>query len=203
MSRYIGPRHKLCRRLGVKICDAAKCPLMRRNYPPGMHGPMGHGRLTAYGEQFREKQRTRHTYGCSERQFSNYYRKAVGQSGDSGINLATMLEMRLDNVVYRLHWAKTRPQARQMVSHGFITVNGKRMDIPSYETKTKDAIAVKQNKLGKKIFFELAARREKQGIPDWLNVQRDALQAKVIGQPAPESLKGLFNAQAVIELYSR
>lgn len=176
---------------------------MRRNYPPGVHGPMGRGRLTAYGEQFREKQRTRHTYGISERQFSNYYRRAVRQAGDSGINLATMLEMRLDNVIYRLHWAKSRPQARQLVSHGFITVNGKRMDIPSYETKSKDDIAVKSNKTKKKIFSELATRREKQGIPDWLNAQRDALQAKVIGQPTPGSLKGLFNAQAVIELYSR
>ena len=204
MSRYLGPKHKLCRRLGVKVCDAAKCPLMRRNYPPGMHGPNARVRLTPYGQQFREKQRARRTYGLTERQFSNYYHAAVSEKGDSGVHLARMLEMRLDNVVYRLHWALTRPQARQLVGHGFVQVNGKRVDVPSYQVRLKDVIAIKENKRGKKFFSDKAGRpAEKQGIPEWLNVETDGFQAKVIGQPEPELLKGLFNAQAVVELYSR
>lgn len=203
MSRYLGPKHKLCRRLGVKVCDAIKCPLARRNYPPGMHGPTSRLRLTAYGQQFREKQRARRTYGLSERQFSNYYRSAVQEKGDSGIHLARMLEMRLDNVIYRLRWATTRPQARQMVSHGFIQVNGKRVDIPSYQVKTKDLITVKPSKREMALLADQSSRADKQRTPEWLHLASVGFEAKVISVPDPELLKGLFNGPAVVELYSR
>lgn len=203
MSRYLGPKHKLCRRLGVKVCESAKCPLMRRSYPPGVHGPTSKLRLTAYGQQFREKQRARRTYGVSERQFVNYYQQAIGQSGDTGIHLARMLETRLDNVIYRLRWAKTRPQARQMVSHGFIVVNGKRVNVPSYQVRVKDIIAIKPNKREKKLFQVDVERKERLSIPDWLDSDTVEMQAKVIAAPQTEALRGLFNAPAVVELYSR
>lgn len=203
MSRYIGPKHKLCRRLGMKVCDSAKCPSMRRSYPPGVHGPLSKQRLTPYGQQFREKQRARRIYGVNERQFNNYYQKAIQEPGDTGLHLARMLEMRLDNVVYRLRWALTRPQARQMVNHGFVMVNGKKVDIASYEVRVKDVVTVKPNKQKKKIFEDISKRLEKQTVPDWLNSETSSMQAKVLSAPDPELLKGLFNAQAVVELYSR
>lgn len=203
MSRYLGPKHKLCRRLGVKICDSPKCPLLRRNYPPGVHGPKGRPRLTAYGQQFREKQRARRTYGLSEGQFQTYYRHAVKQSGDTGVHLARMLEMRLDNVIYRLHWAQTRPQARQLVNHGFIEVNGKRVDVPSYRVKVKDVVSIRENKRAKKIFGDLSERSTKLGVPKWIDVASDSPKAKIASLPEAEVLRGLFHAQAVVELYSR
>lgn len=203
MSRYLGPKHKLCRRLGVKVCESAKCPLTRRNYPPGVHGPISKVRLTAYGQQFREKQRARRTYGVTERQFVNYYDRAIEKTGDTGIHLARLLEMRLDNVVYRLHWGQTRPQARQLVSHGYILVNGKRINVPSYQVRTKDVISVKPNKQAKKVFTPQSEGREKLAIPDWLEILAGDYQAKITSLPEPELLRGLFNTPAVVELYSR
>jgi len=168
-----------------------------------VHGPTSKPRLTAYGQQFREKQRARRTYGVSERQFINYYRTAIQGSGDTGVHLARMLEMRLDNVIYRLHWGQTRPQARQLVSHGYILVNGKSVNIPSYQVKAKDIVSIKPNKRSKKVFEGMRERNEKSGIPEWLNLELATQEAKVISQPEPELLRGLFNAPAVVELYSR
>ena len=177
--------------------------MMRRNYPPGMHGPKGRARLTAFGQQFREKQRARRSYGMTERQFQNYYRHAVAQTGDTGVHLARMLEMRLDNVVFRLHWATTRPQARQLVNHGFIEVNGNRVDIPSYSVKVKDVVTIRENKRAKKIFTDLRARSGKLGVPKWIDHSAEDLRAKIVSQPDADVVRGLFNAQAVVELYSR
>ena len=203
MSRYLGPKHKLCRRLGVRVCESAHCALQRRNYPPGVHGPISKQRLTAYGLQFREKQRARRAYGVSERQFANYYERAIRQTGDTGLHLARLLEMRLDNVVFRLRWAKTRPQARQLVVHGFIHLNGQRVRVPSCQVETRDLISVNPHKLTKAVFTPAAERQEKLTVPDWLEALPGAMQAKVISRPAPELLRGLFNAPAVVELYSR
>lgn len=203
MSRYLGPKHKLCRREGVKLCDSPKCPVVRRPYPPGVHGPKGQGRLTPYGVQFREKQKAKRTYGVNERQFHNYFLRSIRRTGDTGAFLARMLEMRLDNVVYRLGFAATRPQARQMVSHGFITVNGERVNIPSYQTHARDAISIAANKRDAKLLAGLDRKLAKRELPEWLALDAPTLTGTVVSEPAPDSLASLINAKAIVEHYSR
>lgn len=203
MSRYIGPKHKLCRREGVKLCDSPKCPVIRRPYPPGMHGPKGKLRLTPFGVQFREKQKVRRTYGVTERQFHNYFLKSIRRTGDTGAFLARQLEMRLDNVVYRLGFALTRPQARQMVGHGFITVNGERVDIPSYQTKPKDVIGFSATKLSSKLIEGLDRKLAKRDLPEWLALDANALSGKVVTEPEADLLATIINAKPIVEHYSR
>ena len=130
MARYLGPKHRLCRRVGERMCTSDKCPVVKRNYPPGLHGPKGRSKLTGYGLQLREKQKARWLYGILERQFRRYYQEAIRQRGANDIILLQLLETRLDNIVYRLGMAKTRAAARQLVNHGHILVNSKKGDIP-------------------------------------------------------------------------
>jgi len=201
--RYTGPKHKLCRREGVKLCDSPKCPITRRNYPPGIHGVKGKRRLTPYGKQLREKQKARSLYGIAERQFRNYYLKAIKLKGDTGQIMIDFLERRLDNVVYRSGLAKSRQHARQLVSHGFFHVNGKRMDIPSYQVKVKDVISIKQGKAEKKVFLDLDKTLQKHETPLWLHVDAKKMEIKVTSQPETESMSLVFNPQAIVEYYSR
>ncbi len=203
MSRYLGPKHKLCRREGVRLCDSPKCPVIRRPYPPGMHGPMGKGRLTPYGVQFREKQKVKRTYGVNERQFHNYFLRSIRRTGDTGAFLARMLEMRLDNVVYRLGFGATRPQARQMVSHGFILVNGERVNIASYSTLPKDVITIAPNKSQSKLLVGLDRKLAKRDLPEWLALDAATLTGKIVSEPAADLLATVINAKPIVEHYSR
>src|SRR3989339_636058 len=171
MSRYLGPKHKLCRREGVKLCDSPKCPVIKRNYPPGVHGPKGAPRLTPFGEQLREKQKARRLYSIQEKQFRNYFKKAIKLKGDTGNFIIGMLEKRLDNVIYRLGIAKTRAQARQLVSHGFITIN-------------------------EKVFLELDKQLKKSKSPSWIHFDMDKKIAKVTEEPNVADMKNIFNVQS-------
>src|SRR3989339_135595 len=193
MSRYLGPKHKLCRREGVKLCDSPKCPVIKRNYPPGVHGPKGAPRLTPFGEQLREKQKARRLYSIQEKQFRNYFKKAIKLKGDTGNFIIGMLEKRLDNVIYRLGIAKTRAQARQLVSHGFITINEKKVNIPSYEVKIKDIVGISKSKINKKVFLELDKQLKKSKSPSWIHFDMDKKIAKVTEEPNVADMKNIFN----------
>ncbi|KKQ57165.1 MAG: 30S ribosomal protein S4 [Parcubacteria group bacterium GW2011_GWA2_38_13] len=203
MSRYLGPKHKLCRREGVKLCDSPKCPVIKRNYPPGVHGPKGAPRLTPFGEQLREKQKARRLYSIQEKQFRNYFKKAIKLKGDTGNFIIGMLEKRLDNVIYRLGIAKTRAQARQLVSHGFITINEKKVNIPSYEVKIKDIVGISKSKINKKVFLELDKQLKKSKSPSWIHFDMDKKIAKVTEEPNVADMKNIFNVQSIVEFYSR
>ena len=208
MARNLDPKCKRCRREGEKLylkaekCFTPKCPMVKRNYPPGMHGPKLHGqRLTQYGTQLREKQKVKHIYGILEKQFSNYVKKAMRKEGDSGENLLYLLELRLDNIVYRLGLAKSRSIARQLVSHNHILVNGKAVNIPSAQLKVSDKISIKEK--SKKLFVDTAKNPKKNDLPSWLEFDQKALVGKVLSKPPFEEVKQSFNIPIVIEYYSR
>jgi len=153
MARDLRPKHKLCRKFGEKLCDSPKCPLMRRSYPPGMHGPnQKHTKLSGYGKQLREKQKVKRIYGILERQFSNYVAEASKKTGDTSKFLLHYLEARLDNVVYRSGFVSSRAAARQLVSHGHVVVNGKKLDIPSYRVRVGETITIKDKIRQSKLF---------------------------------------------------
>jgi small subunit ribosomal protein S4 len=204
MGRYTGPKDKLSRREGVNLFDRAKNPLQKRNYPPGVHGQSGRGRMSTYGAQLREKQKAKRVYGIFERQFSNYYRKALTKKGDTGQLMLQFLEMRLDNVVYRSGLADSRPQARQMVNHGFMLVNGRKVDIPSYQCAIGDVIAGKESKRTKSLIKDLGKKWEgKKELPDWLGVERGSFEIKVVTLPQLDEKTQLFDVRSIIEFYSK
>jgi len=203
MGRLLGPTCKPCRRDGVSVCGRENCALKRRNTPPGVHGPKGRGRISGYGIQLREKQKAKHLYGILEKQFRRYYGEATRRKGDTGLILVQLLEERLDNVVYRLGYAKTRRQSRQMVSHGLFTVNGKNVNIPSYSVKIGDEVAIKENKKDKKIFSEATEAITNASIPSWLKMDIQTMTAKVLSHPEGDELKQVFDPTLIIEFYSR
>lgn len=200
---------KICRREGEKLflkgekCYTTKCPMVKRNYPPGVHGPKGKHRLTPFGKQLREKQKAKRIYGISEKQFHNYYQKAVHKKGDSGEILIKLLETRLDNVIYKMGLSDSRTQARQMVSHGFFVINGKRIDIPSYQVKVKDIITIKPNKIKTKNFTNRLKQLEKYVFPSWINFDLKEMKGKIISEPKSEDLKQVFDTKQIVEYYSR
>jgi len=195
--------HKACRRYGIKLCQSEKCPVMRRNYPPGIHGTKRQSRKTEYGLQLAEKQKAKIIYGLRERQFRNYYQKAIAQKGNTGQILQQFLEMRLDNAIYRTGLAKTRHQARQLVSHGFFLVNGKKVDIPSYQLRVKDEISLKPTKEKVKIFADLEKRLAKYETPAWLSFDPKTKMVKIISQPGPEAMEQSFSPRLIVEFYSK
>lgn len=202
MARKIGPKHTRCRRYGVKLCDSAKCPVVRRPYPPGQHGPKGTSRLSEYGIQLAEKQKAKAIYGLLERQFENYFKKAKTKKGDTGQILLQNLERRLDNVVFRLGFAATHSQARQFVGHGLITVNGKRVTIPSYSVRPKEVVGV----TSKPKFRAAVAERLKgkhEAVPSWLTLDADAQTATVTRLPEATDVQQPLNMQLIVEHYSR
>ncbi len=202
MARYTGPKHARCRRYGVKLCDSAKCPVQRRPYPPGQHGPKGTSRLSEYGIQLAEKQKAKAIYGLLERQFANYYKKAKTKKGDTGQILLQNLERRLDNVVFRLGFASTHPQARQLVGHGLITVNGKRVTIPSYSVRPKEVIGVSKNKV--KMQAAIAERLKGPAeVPTWLDRNVEAQTGTITRLPEHTDVNQPLNMQLIIEHYSR
>ncbi len=204
MGRYLGPKDKLSRREGVNLFGKAKSPLQKRNYPPGVHGPSQRVRLSTYGQQLREKQKAKRIYGLLEKQFVNYYEKALTRKGDTGEILVQLLESRLDNLVYRSGLAETRAQARQLVTHGFFEVNGKKVDIPSFNCKVGDVIKVKDNKANKNFIKEAVKKwPNKQEIANWLAVDFKALSFKVVTVPVIDQQALLFDTRAIIEFYSK
>ena len=200
MARYTGPMVKLSRREGVALTDKCQKYLDRRPYPPGEHG-RGRIRQSEYLLQLREKQKTRRFYGILEKQFRNYYKKASRQPGITGENLLRMLEQRLDNVVYRLGFAATRRQARQLVGHGHFRVNGKKVDIPSYQVRPDDVITVKPGSSAEPIIrsaTELVA-----SVAPWLQADYDALNGKVLKVPERTEIDTPVSEQLIVEYYSK
>ena len=205
MARYTGPSCKLCRREGKKLflkgdrCLTDKCAVARRATVPGQHGA-GRKNVKEYGLQLREKQTARRYYGVQEKQFLNYYEQADKKEGVAGENLLTILELRLDNIVYRMGLASSRKEARQFVRHAHFTLNGKKVDIPSIICKVGDVIALKDKSKSSDKFKALAEQAETAVIPKWLEVKD--LTAKVVALPKREDIDFPFEEQLIIELYS-
>ena len=207
MARYTGPVCKLCRREGDKLflkgerCYTDKCPVVRRNYPPGQHG-QGRKKSSEYGVQLRAKQRARRYYGVLEGQFRHYFEIADRQPGVTGENLLRILESRLDNVVYRLGWATSRPEARQLVRHGHYEVNGRRVNIPSYRLKPGDVITINKNSRDSEK-FKAILEASGRPVPQWLDVDKNILQAKVISLPNRDQIDLNVEETLIVELYSK
>ncbi|MBE3599008.1 MAG: 30S ribosomal protein S4 [Limnochordaceae bacterium] len=208
MGRYSGSVCRLCRREGVKLflkgerCYSEKCAVERRNYAPGQHG-QARRKSTEYGLHLREKQRLRRYYGVMERQFRRYFRVAAKRKGVTGDALLQQLELRLDNVVYRLGLAVSRPQARQLVSHGHFTVNGRRVDVPSYPLRPGDVVGVREGSRDLALIRENAAAAASRGLPTWLEFSADRLEGRVLAVPAREQIDAPVQEQLVVEHYSR
>jgi small subunit ribosomal protein S4 len=200
MARYTGPQVKLSRREGVALTDKCQKYLDRRPYPPGEHG-RGRIRQSEYLLQLREKQKTRRFYGVLEKQFRRYYEKASRQPGITGENLLRMLEQRLDNVVYRLGFAATRRQARQLVTHGHFRVNGKKVNIPSYQVRPDDVITVKPGSNAEPIIR--AATELVASVAPWLQADYDALNGKVLKVPERTEIDTPVSEQLIVEYYSK
>ncbi len=202
MARKIGPKHKICRKYGEKLCDSVKCPLTKRNYPSGQHGQTSkRKKVSGYGKQLLEKQKVKSIYGLLEKQFSNYVEEASRKVGDTSKILLNYLESRLDNVVYRAGLAASRRAARQMVTHGHITVNGKKLDIPSYRVRIGEVISIITQSEKKKLFEGVAEKLQKVDAPAWLALDLKKAGAKVLNAPTVENPN--FNPKAIIEFYSR
>lgn len=202
MARYTGPKHKLCRAEGIALCNSPKCPVIRKNAGgPGQHGPKGRKKLSEYGVQLREKQKAKRMYGVLERQFKKYFDRAAAKRTATGAALLEILETRLDNVVYKLNFAASRQQARQLVSHGHIMVGGKRMTIPSYNVKIGDIITLSEKAANFGFIKKLAQDEKDKTRPSWLN--RKALVGIVESLPKREEIKDDINEQLIVEYYSR
>jgi small subunit ribosomal protein S4 len=202
MARYTGPRVRISRRFGLPIFGPSKY-LERRNYGPGVHGPKSRRKTTDYGLGLIEKQKLRYYYGLLERQFRGVYEKALRRRGVTGEQMLQILETRLDNVVYHLGFANTRAAARQMVSHGHITVNGRKVDVPSFGVKVNDAIVVKQSNVSRQLAtknMEIATSRV---VPDWLSLNKEEFKGTVMRIPTRDEIQPIANEQAVVEFYSR
>ena len=208
MARYTGPVCKLCRREGAKLflkgerCYTDKCSYDRRPYPSGQHGQR-RSKFTEYGIRLREKQKVRRIYGMVEKQFAGYYDKAAHHKGVTGENLLQLLERRLDNAVFRMGFARTRSEARQLVRHRHITVNGKAVNIPSFLVKAGDVVAVREKSKKKNVFAESADQAGRRETPEWLEVEREAFQGTVKALPNRESITLPIQEQLIVEFYSR
>jgi small subunit ribosomal protein S4 len=210
MARYSGPVCRLCRREGTKLflkgerCYSEKCSFDRRSYAPGQHGNSGRRKkIQAYGEQLREKQKARRTYGVLERQFRHYYERAARRPGVTGENLLQLLESRLDNIVYRLGFAPSRPAARQLVRHRHITVNGTRVNIPSFQVKPGDVMAVRQESKELGLIHESLSRMGKAREMAWLSVDKALLTGEMLEMPSRDDIQIPLEEQLIVELYSK
>ncbi len=211
MARYRGSVCKLCRREGMKLflkgqrCVSPKCAMERRAYPPGDHGRQTQFRrqVSDYGQQLREKQRLRRIYGVLERQFRRYYDQALRAKGRTGSNLLILLERRLDNVVYRLGFAESRNQARQLVLHGHFEVNGRKVNIPSALVSVGDVIAVRESSRRNGHFRGMQEVLEHQNVPEWLRLNPAEMTGTVVALPTREQIDVPINEQLVVEYYSR
>ncbi|MGA8432190.1 MAG: 30S ribosomal protein S4 [Candidatus Sulfotelmatobacter sp.] len=209
MARYTDAVCRLCRREGMKLflkgakCFSDKCPIEKRNFAPGQHGKDRKTKVVGYGLQLREKQKAKRIYFTQEGQFRNYFEKAARAKGVTGDLLLQQLERRLDNVVFRLGFAQSRRQARQLVRHGHVAVNGKKVNIPSFEVSAGYEIAIRENSK-KLVVLELAKEFASHGTsPSWLEVDRDAYKARVLSLPKREDIQLPVNEQLIVELYSK
>jgi small subunit ribosomal protein S4 len=209
LARYKDAVCRLCRREGMKLflkgakCFTDKCPVEKRNFPPGQHGKDRKPKIVGYGLQLREKQKAKRIYFTQEKQFRNYFERAARTRGVTGEVLLQQLERRLDNVVYRLGFAVARRQARQLVRHGHVQINGKKVDIPSYQVSAGEEISVreKSNKLG---LLEIAKDfASHQAPPAWLEVDRDGYKGRVVSLPTRNDINLPINEQLIVELYSK
>jgi len=210
MSKNLDPKCKQCRRIGEKLflkgdrCSTPKCALNRRNYAPGVHGPKGSRKKTTdYGMQLKEKQKAKKIYNLMEKQFRLTFEKAKKRPGDAGENLLKLLEMRLDNAVYRLGFATSRAQARELITHGHFLVNDKKVDIPSYCLKTGDVVKIKEKSKKSKQFSALGEKLKNAEIPGWLHLDAKNLSGKILHAPDFNEIKANIDARVIVEFYSR
>lgn len=205
MAKYIGPKNKIARRFGINLgLKTNPSKVARRlSQPPGVHGPKKRaGASSSFGKQMLEKQKAKYLYGIREKQFNKYVKNASRMKGDSGLNLQRLLELRLDNVVYKLGYASTRAQARQIVVHGMFTVNGKKIDVPSHTLKVGDEVGLKDNKVNKKIFDGISEKLEKAILPSWLSADPARKSGKVLNLPEEKDFEKIFDVKLIIEYYS-
>lgn len=208
MARYADSKCRKCRREGIKLflkgdrCYTDKCALERRAYAPGQHGERRR-KMTEYGVQLREKQRAKQMYGILERQFRKYFKEADAMKGITGENLLVLLERRLDNMVYRFGFARSRDQARQLVMHGHFKVNGRVVNIPSYLTRQGDTVTVHENSRALTAITESMEAVERRGVPEWLMLEKEGFQGKVMAYPSRDQLTMPINEQLIVELYSK
>ncbi len=209
MARYIGPVCRLCRREGMKLflkgerCYTDKCAIEKRNVPPGQHGRARRQKIVGYGIQLREKQKVKRTYGVLENQFRRYFEAADRQKGITGELLLQALERRLDNVTYRLGFATSRAQARQLVRHGHFTVNGRKVDIPSYPVRVGDTVAVRASSGENPTIGHAMEEVKGRGIPEWLLLDADRKAGTVSSLPTREQINLPVQEQLIVELYSK
>jgi small subunit ribosomal protein S4 len=202
MARYTGPRVRISRRFGIPIFGPTKY-LERRNYGPGDHGPKSRRKHTDYGLGLIEKQKLRYYYGLLERQFRGVYEKALRRRGVTGEQMLQILETRLDNVVYHLGLANTRAAARQMVSHGHIQVNGRKVNVPSYALKVNEVITVKNNNVSRQLATKNLEMSTSRAVPDWMSLNKEEFKGVVMRVPTRDEINPIANEQAVVEFYSR
>ena len=209
MARYIGPVCRLCRREGMKLflkgerCYTDKCAIEKRNVPPGQHGRARKAKMVGYGIQLREKQKVKRTYGVLENQFRRYFEEADRRKGITGELLLQMLERRLDNVVYRLGFATSRPQGRQLVRHGHFTVNGRKVDIPSYQVRPGDIVGLRQGSRENPTSVHAMEEVKGRGNPEWLALDAAAVAGRVSQLPTREQINLPVQEQLIVELYSK
>jgi small subunit ribosomal protein S4 len=209
MARYIGPVCRLCRREGMKLflkgerCYTEKCAIEKRNLPPGQHGKARKAKMLGYGLQLREKQKVKRTYGVLENQFRRYFEAADRQRGITGETLLQLLERRLDNAVYRLGLATSRPQARQLVKHGHFLVNGKKVDIPSYQLRQGDVVTLRQASEKNPAILHALEEVKGRGVPEWLALDAAAPSGRVVSLPTREQINLPVQEQLIVELYSK
>jgi small subunit ribosomal protein S4 len=202
MARYTGPRVRISRRFGIPIFGPTKY-LERRNYGPGVHGPKSRRKHTDYGLGLIEKQKLRYYYGLLERQFRGVYEKALRRRGVTGEQMLQILETRLDNVVYHLGFASTRAAARQMVTHGHIQVNGRKVNVPSYSLKVNDVITVKSTNVSRQLATKGLEISTSRAVPDWMSLNKEEFKGVVMRIPTRDEINPIANEQAVVEFYSR
>lgn len=211
MARDLKPKCKYCRREGVKLflkgtrCYSPKCAIVKRNFPPGMHGQeqKNQQRLSDYGTQLREKQKLKRMYGILENQLQIYFEKSLKHRGQTGDMLMKILECRLDNIVFRLGFVESRALARQLVNHGHFQVNGKTITIPSYQVKLNDVISLNKSSKDSPIFIGLDKKLNEKMSPEWLSVNPTEFTGKIIAMPDKYSMKQPFDIKIIIEYYSR
>ena len=209
LARYTDAVCRLCRREGIKLflkgskCFTDKCPIEKRNFAPGQHGKDRKAKIVGYGLQLREKQKTKRIYFTQEGQFRNYFEKAARTRGVTGELLLQQLERRLDNVVYRMGFAMSRRQARQLVRHGHIAVNGRKVNIPSFEVNAGQEIAVREGSHKIPILEQAKEFASHQTVPNWLEIDRDAYKGRILQLPKREDIQLPVNEQLIVELYSK
>jgi small subunit ribosomal protein S4 len=202
MARYTGPRVRISRRFGLPIFGPTKY-LERRNYGPGVHGPKSRRKSTDYGLGLIEKQKLKYYYGLMERQFRGVYEKALKRRGVTGEQMLQILETRLDNVVFHLGFANTRAAARQMVSHGHVLVNGRKVNVPSFALKVNNVVEIKNNNVSRQLATKGMETSASRSVPDWLLLSREEFKGTVLRIPTRDEIQPIANEQAIVEFYSR